>query len=99
MVRRAASAEAKRSGARAVARGEHGSHVARPHHAPSPTALRMPSGYSPRDVELLLDALWGMFTESQARQLVVSVPWDEGAEEPRRVALADLAAQMERWLA
>jgi hypothetical protein len=101
MVRRVASAEANKSGTRAVARGKHGSRAARPHHAPTPAALRMPAQYSTRDVELLLDALWGMFTQSQARQLEVQVPWDEGEgeEEPQRIRLADLAAQMESWLA
>jgi hypothetical protein len=57
----------------------------------------MPAHYAPRDVEMLLEALWAMFTESQARKLVVSVPWEEH-EEPQRMVLADLAALLESWL-
>jgi hypothetical protein len=58
----------------------------------------MPVRYSAHEVEVLLDALWGMFTESQAHHLEVRVPWDE-ADEPRRMVLADLAALLESWLA
>jgi hypothetical protein len=59
--------------------------------------LRIPPQFGTRDVELLLETLWGMFTESQARRLEVMVPWDD-SEEPRRMALADLAALMESWI-
>jgi len=98
MDRRAATAEANRSGTRAVARGKHSSVAVRPCQRRSPIVLRMPVQYSAHEVEVLLDALWGMFTESQARQLEVQVPWDE-ADEPQRMVLADLAALLERWLA
>ncbi len=99
MAERAATAEANRSDSRAVARGKHGSRAARPRQCRSPVVLRRPIQYSAREVELLLELLWGMFTESQAHALEVQVPWDEGGEEPQQIGLADLAAQMERWLA
>jgi hypothetical protein len=57
----------------------------------------MPPQYSSREVELLLETLWSMFTESQAKRLVVSVPWDD-SEEPQQIMLADLAATLESWL-
>jgi hypothetical protein len=97
----AALAEANRSGLRAVAKGhKHGRRAARSHETSSPVVLRMPPQYAPHDVELLLEALWAMFTESQARKLVVSVPWGSGdeQEEPQRMVLADLAALLESWL-
>jgi hypothetical protein len=91
-------AEANRSGLHAVANGnKHGRRVARFHETSSPVVLHVPPQYAPRDIELLLEALWAMFTESQARKLVVSVPWDE-QEEPQRMVLADLAALLESWL-
>jgi hypothetical protein len=57
----------------------------------------MPPQYTTRDVALLLEALWSMFTQSQAQRLMVAVPWDD-TDEPRRMVLADLAALLERWL-
>jgi hypothetical protein len=96
---RVALAEANRSGLHAVAKGnKHGRRAAHLHATSSPVVLRMPPRYAPHDVELLLEALWAMFTESQARKLVVSVPWDE-QEEPQCMVLADLAALLESWLA
>jgi hypothetical protein len=59
--------------------------------------LRRPPQYAPRDIELLLEALWGMFSESQAEQLVVAVPWEEG-EALRRMRHIDFAALLESWL-
>lgn len=97
MAGRVAVAEAKRSGSLTVARGKHSAHVTCIRHVSSPVVLRMPPQYASRDVELLLEALWAMFTESQARKLVVNVPWDE-SEEPSQMVLADLAALMESWL-
>lgn len=96
---RAALAEANRSGLHAVAKGhKHGRRAARFHETSSSVVLRMPSQYTPHDVELLLEALWAMFTETQARKLMVNVPWDEH-EEPQQIVLADLAALLESWLA
>jgi len=96
---RAALAEANRSGLHAIAKGhKRGRRAARSHETSSPVVLRMPAHYTPHDVELLLEALWAMFTESQAHKLMVSVPWDE-QEEPQCMVLADLAALLESWLA
>lgn len=95
-MRRVAGAEANRRGSRAVLRGRHSSSTARSRYR-TPPMLRMPPQWGTRDVELLLEMLWGMFTESQARRLEVTVPWDD-SEEPRRMALADLAALMESWI-
>src|SRR5690349_15771980 len=97
MVQRVTSAEAKRSGSLTDARGKHGARVTRLHQISSSVVLRMPAKCAPRDVELLLVALWAMFTVEQARKLVVNVPWDE-SEEPSQMVLADLAALMESWL-
>jgi hypothetical protein len=97
VARRVAMAEANRSGLRAVAKGKHGSRAIRGLAAPSSVVLRMPPQYSLHDVELLLDALWAMFAESQARKLLVNVPWDN-SEEPSQMVLADMAALMESWL-
>jgi hypothetical protein len=95
---RVALAEANRSGLHAVAkRNKHGRRAARSYEVSSPVVLRMPPHYAPRDVELLLEALWAMFTESQARKLIVSVPWDDH-EESQQIVLADLAALPESWL-
>ncbi len=96
---RAALAEANRSGLHAVAKGnKHGRRAARFYETTSPIVLRMPPQYTPHDIELLLEALWAMFSESQARKLLVSVPWDEH-EEPQHMVLADLAALLESWIA
>ena len=62
-----------------------------------PVVLRMPVQYSVRDVEVLLDALWQMFTESQAKKLKVTMPWDE-SDEPQQIMLSDLAALLESWI-
>lgn len=97
MAGRVVMTEANRSGSRAIARGKHGSHATRIRQTSPVVVLRMPPQYSPHDIEQLLDALWVMFTESQARKLVVNVPWDE-SEEPSQMVLADLAALMESWL-
>jgi RNase H-fold protein (predicted Holliday junction resolvase) len=48
-------------------------------------------------VELLLTAIWNMFTEHQARRVVVAVPWDE-SDEPAQMALSKLAELLESWL-
>jgi hypothetical protein len=92
-----ARTEAKKSGRTAVVAGKHGSHPASIGLASTPSIWRMPPQYSTRDVALLLEALWSMFTQSQAQRLMVAVPWDD-TDEPRRMVLADLAALLERWL-
>jgi hypothetical protein len=97
MRRRAALTEAKRSGRAAVIVGKHSSYAARTAHTAPSLLVRMPPQYTTRDVALLLEALWSMFTQSQAQRLMVAVPWDD-TDEPRRMVLADLAALLERWL-
>jgi hypothetical protein len=57
----------------------------------------MPLHYTSRDVTLLLNALWTMFTQSQAERLLVALPWDE-SDEPRQMVLAELAQVLESWL-
>lgn len=100
---RRAAAEANQSGTPAVAGGKHSQRAARRRLLDSstggiPRIPRMPTEYTQRDVETLLHALWTMFTESQARRLVVVVPWDS-SEEPVQMTVADLATLLERWLA
>jgi hypothetical protein len=48
-------------------------------------------------VELLLTALWNMFTEHQARRVKVAVPWDD-SDEPAQLAVSELAELLESWL-
>ena len=97
MARRLALAEAKSCGKHAAEMGRHGPRALRTRHSAPSLVTRMPPQYSTRDVELLLEAIWAMFTQSQAQRLVVSVPWDD-SEEPRQIVLADLAAMLESWL-
>lgn len=100
MPQRRAAAEANRSGTSAVAGGKHSQRAARRRLLVSSTGgiPRIPTEYTQRDVETLLHALWTMFTESQARRLVVAVPWDS-SEEPVQMTVTDLATLLERWLA
>jgi hypothetical protein len=97
MVRRVAATEAKQRSARVAEMGKHGLAAPRRPRGSRAPVVRMPPQYSSREVELLLEALWNMFTESQAKRLVVAVPWDD-AEEPQQILLADLAATLESWL-
>ena len=98
MAQRALSTEANKSGSAAVTRVKHSVHPASLRHAPAAPVLRMPSQYTTHDVELLLEVIWNMFTESQARKLRVTVPWDD-SDEPQTMVLADVAALLESWLA
>ncbi len=99
MAQRVVVAEAKKSksGQRAAERGMHNHTTARLRLVSSPTVMRMPPQYSAHDVEVMLNLLWGMFSESQSERLVVTVPWDE-SEAPRQMSLKDLAAILEDWL-
>jgi hypothetical protein len=97
MARRVAVTEANRNGKQAAEMGKRG-RLATPTRYPAPSwIVRMPSQYTSRDIRLLLDALWSMFTQSQAERLVVAMPWDE-SDEPRLIVLADLASVLESWL-
>lgn len=95
---RAAVAEAhKSSGKHAAVTGKkHGLHAVRAHQA-VPVVLRMPPQYTSHDVECLLNALWGMFTESQAQRIVVAAPWDD-SDEPHRMTVTELTRLLESWL-
>jgi hypothetical protein len=97
VARRVSDTEANTSGSTAVALGRHGRHSARLHTAFVHSNVRKPSRYTTHDVELLLTALWNMFTEHQARRVVVTVPWDE-SDEPTQMALSELANLLESWL-
>ena len=95
---RAKTTEANTSGIHAAVTGRRSNRPARSRLAPSPIVLRMPSNYTARDVEVILDALWKMFTESQARKVKVLVPWDD-SEEPQQMTVVDLATLLESWIA
>ena len=98
MVQRVAVAEAKKtSGQRAAERGMHGHTSTRLRQAASPVMLRMPSEYTAHDVEVMLNMLWGMFSQSQSERLLVTVPWDD-SDSPRKMTLNDLAGMLEGWL-
>lgn len=97
MSRRDLITEANRSGSLSVVMGKHSSCQPRAWQLSSPPVQRMPSHYTKHDVELLLKALWIMFTEKQASKLIVPVPWDT-TEEPQRMRIADLAILLESWL-
>src|SRR5689334_21031694 len=98
MARRVAHAEANRSGMSAARGGMHSTTAARASWTVPTHAWRMPPHFTRRDVENLLDVLWGMFTQREAEELVVTVPWDD-ADKPQRVRLAEFATLLESWLA
>ena len=95
---RAVVAEAhKSSGKHAAVTGkQHGLHTVHAHQT-VPVVLRMPLQYTNHDVECLLNALWGMFTEHQAQRIVVAAPWED-TEEPHRMTVTELTQLLESWL-
>jgi hypothetical protein len=97
MARRVTLTEANKGGSIAVVMGKRGSLHTRSQHAASAPVLRMPSNYSERDVEVLLSALWNMFTETQARKVRVTVPWDDSEDAPL-MTVTELATLLEGWL-
>ena len=97
MVRRAATTEANMSGSVVVTRGKHSSSAAHVHPLSSPKVLRRPPQYSDHDLDLLLEVLFTMFTETQARKLRVALPWDDSAE-PETMLLGKVAALITSWL-
>lgn len=96
MAQRAMRTEAKKSGTDAVTRGMHRSTSLRSRQA-MPPMVRMPSNFTTRDVEVILEALWHMFTEAQARKLVVAAPWDD-SDDPPRMTLSAVAAVFAHWV-
>ena len=97
MTQRKTQTEANKSGSNAVMQGKRSKRSIQKVVKPSPSVLRMPAKYTVRDVEVLLDAQWQMFTESQAQKLKVAMPWGE-SDEPQQMVLADVAATLESWL-
>ncbi len=97
MAKKARLTEANRSGSRAVVVGKHSSSQASPRTSHAPQTMHMPPGYSTQDVEVILEALWGMFTQNQANRLIVAIPWDD-SEEPLKVSLSRLVSIYESWL-
>jgi hypothetical protein len=61
-----------------------------------------PAGYTHDDLERLLDALYGMFsdvyTRAELRQIVVSDPFDR-SEHPRQLKLVELTDWLEALVA
>jgi hypothetical protein len=61
-----------------------------------------PAGYTNDDLELLLDLLYGLFsdvyTTSELRQIVVSDPFDR-SEHPRQFTLVELTDWLEALVA
>ncbi len=88
--------EANKSGFPAVKMGMHRNEAARSSRPLAPKVYRMPSKYTMHDLELLLEVLYMMFTETQSRKLRVAVPWDD-SDDPEMMVLADLVALLESW--
>jgi hypothetical protein len=98
MAQRAVVTEANKRGLHADKMGKHGQHTARSSSfSPVLRVRRRPAKYSDHDLELLLEVIFAMFTETQSRKLRVAVPWDD-TEEPETLVLADLATLIESWL-
>lgn len=96
-MQRAKLTEANKSGSVVVRRGKHSSDIARLHNVSSPKVLRRPPQYSDHDLDLLLEVMFTMFTETQARKLRVALPWDDSGE-PETMLLGEVAALIESWL-
>jgi hypothetical protein len=96
MARQNIRPEANKSGFNAVKMGMHRTEAARSSRSPAPKIYRMPAKYTMHDLELLIEVLFMMFTETQSRKLRVAVPWDD-SDEPETMVLADLVALLESW--
>ena len=94
MAIRAKASEANKTKT-AVMRAAHRSLSA--HELEAPSEVRMPSHYNAHDIEVMLEALWTMFTESQSRKLKVIPPWSDD-DEPLTMSLSQVAGILERWL-